>query len=273
MDITPSLLKLDALLYKSLRLVTGRNLAAGQTPEEAELETDFAEGLDTALRDLYYYPLEGGGWTAVPQGSEAEVRRWALSQYREEAATAALLLIVTNYLRQGVNVGGAMALDTLGLPGRFNLTNAGIIRQIGQAAEQVATVGGSLSAVDTTAAELARQVTSYRQLEMTAEEMNRAWAAYVNGRVPSRAAGIATTEGVRGTRAGIEMTFGRNGITYEILRNQEGACPECQGYEGERFPTVDGMVLGVIPLHPACRCFYEPDTDGWEPPEDVWVGE
>lgn len=272
MDIITPLLKLDDLLKSSLRLVGTRNLAEGATAEELDLEADVSEGLESSLVELYYYPLRGD-ISNVPEGSEDEIRRWALAQYREEAATAALLLLLINYLRRGVNVGGAMALDTLGLPGRFNLTNAGIIRQIERAAGQVATVGGRLSVVDTTAAELARQITDYRQLEMTAEEMNRAWSTYVNGRAPVRAVGIATTEGVKGTRAGLAMTYGRNGITYEILRNQAGACVECQGYEGERFATVNGFVVGVIPVHPGCRCFYEPDMDGWERPDEAWTGD
>lgn len=272
MDITASLLNLDGLLKSSLYLIAGRNLATGPTAEEIELETDFAEGIESALHELYYYPLSGG-LAAVPEGSETEVRRWLLSRYREEAATAAILLLLANYLRRGVNVGGGIALDTLGLTGRFNLRNPAIIRQIGQVARQVATAGGNLSIVDTTAAELARQITGYRLAELTTKEAAESLATYVNGRIPVRADGIATTEGVRGTRAGLTMGYSRNGITYEVLRNQDGACPECQGYEGERFATVDGFVLGVVPIHVFCRCFYEPDMDGWERPEETWLGE
>jgi hypothetical protein len=265
------MLRLHKALTAALPLAGTRQLSDGPTVEELQLEAEFTAAMEAALESFYRYPFRDG-IEAVPVGTEAEVRRWILSQYADDAATAVLLFVLIQYLRRGVNVGGGLALAELGLPGTFNLTNPAIVNQVERYAARLITQASSRSLVKTTANELARQITLGRAAGLTDAELIDNLGTWMANRVATRSTAIAATESIVSSRGGLALTYSKNGIDWMIHRTVETACPVCAPLEGERYPAVRGFVVGAIPLHPNCRCWAEPETDEWVIPEDIWTG-
>jgi hypothetical protein len=266
------MLNLHRSLTRALPLAGTRRLSDGPTTAELTLEASFAEALIPALESFYRYPLRNG-IDEIPEGTEAQVQEWLSTELATDAATAVLVFVIFQNMQQGVNVGGQLALAELGLPGRFYLANQQIIGQIRRFVGRLVSRRGSLSLVQTTSNELARRITAGRAAGLTNAQINADMGNYLAQRVVTRSAGIATTEAVRATRSGLTMGYGRNGITFMIHRTVEGACPICGPLNGERYPIASGFVVGAIPLHPNCRCWYEPDTAVWTVPASVWTGE
>lgn len=266
------MIHLHRTLTQALPLAGTRRLSDGPTTAELTLEAQFTEALIPALETSYRYPLRNG-LEALPDVTEAQLREYLAADLASDAATAVLLFVLLQNLQRGVNVGGQMALIELGLDGRFALSNPGIIAEIERFARRLVSRGGALSLVQTTAAELARQITSMRAAGLSALAMTAGLGVWMGGRVVSRSANIAATEAIRATRGGLGMTFGRNGIPFMIHRTLEDACPLCGPLEGERYPVAGGFVVGAIPVHNFCRCWYEPDTAEWTEPEEIWYGQ
>jgi hypothetical protein len=267
----PNLHRLHDALTAALPLAGARQLADGPTTAELALEARFTAALQPALDDLYRYPLRGG-IDSIPTISEAALAAWLLDRYDDATATAVLRFVLNQNTRRGVNIGGQIALEQLGLPGAFDLQDEAYLDLVSDYAAGLTAVDADISLTRTTANELARAIAQGRLDGLTGAALSAYVGAYIIGRVPGRSAVIAATETVTSTRAGLGWTYANNGVAYQILRNHAGACPLCQAENGERFTIAGGFVVGPIPLHTGCRCFYEPDMSAWTAPEEVWTG-
>ena len=258
-----------------------RALSAG----ELLLESSFGRSLQPALSEMYRRPIEAN-LTRMAEQSRDEVVRSVLGYYRErpdvlEPARAAL----GRYGRGGFELGGQMGLETLELEGQFVLGDGHIEGALAEHAGRLlsTTRQAQLSVAVTTAEEIGRAVEKQRENGLSAVEMLPVLSAWVLGRTVIRSANIAATESVRMTRWGMVWAFVGNGIggvrhecAGDVERRCNGLCPPLCGVEfGLRgvFNPMGGIASGDrIPLHPGCRCWYSPLTDGWVKPALSWTG-
>lgn len=93
--------------------------------------------------------------------------------------------------------------------------------------------------------------------ELTAEgesaaEVRRSIEAYSEDSLLYRAELIARTESRYVLSQSYLDELGQAGYTHAKYLSLEGACEECEGYDGEVFDIGDAE--GLIPVHPNCRC-------------------
>jgi hypothetical protein len=274
-----------AALTAALPLAGARALADGPTAGELLLESEYGRDLRPQLSRLYSAPITAGlaGWQGM---SRAEIARWVLDYYQEQETAASLNATFRRYGRRGFNLGGQMALAELGLLGAFDLTDEAILTRLDDHAAALvdSRAGAELSVAVTTAEEIGREVEQRQEDGATAVEMLPLLSAWVLGRTVIRSTVIATTENVRATRWGLLYAFAGNGIRgvrhlcESDVDDRCGGriCPPLCGTEYELPGVFDPMsgipAAGHIPLHPRCRCAWEPLRDGWLKPALIWTG-
>ena len=268
-----------------LPLAGTRSLADGPTAGELLLESSLARAMRPALAEMYRRPIEANLATLAAQDRD-EIARSVLAFYRErpdtlEPARSAL----ARYARQGFEIGGQMGLDKLGLPDLFELSDEHIEEVLEAHVARLTSTRRSaeLSVAVTTAEEIGRAVDKQREAGLSVADMLPALSAWVLGRTVIRSARIAATESVRTTRWGMVWAFAGNGIrgvrhecALDVEQRCNGQCPALCGTEyelGGVFHPMRGIPsAGQIPLHPKCRCWYSPLTDGWVKPALIWTG-
>ena len=272
-------------LTAALPLAGTRALREGPTAGELLLEAGYARDVRPQLSRLYSAPIAAGllDWQAM---SRAEIARWVLDYYQEQATAAPLGATFQRYGRRGFNLGGQMGLDELDLAGTFDLTDETILERIDAHAARLVDTrrGAKLSVAVTTAGEIGRQVERRRDEGLSATDMLPLLSAWVLGRTVIRSALIATTENVRMSRWGMVWAFAGNGIRgvrHECESDVDDRCggricpPLCgTEYElGGVFNPMSGIPgAGQIPLHGRCRCWYSLLQDGWLKPALIWTG-
>lgn len=258
-----------------------RRLADGPTGAELALERDFATDMERDLNGLYRYPLRNG-LAAVPAGVEA-ARAYFLRRLAEDEATRPLQTDLERYLRQSANVGGQLGLEELGAGGDFNLTDPDLLGEVDGWAAALVDGESDISLTAVTADELATYIDAERESSIADSVILAGLGLWINARSLTRSIAIAATESVRLTRRAMLWTYAFNGITgvyHRCEADVERRCTTkvCVPWCGERFDTPTGDVYANIPaeaqvpLHPFCRCWYDPDRGGWVLPALIWTG-
>ncbi len=272
-------------LSAGLPLSGGRSLSEGPTAGELLLESSFGRALQPALSEMYRRPITAGITKMVEQGRD-EIARSVLAFYEDrDDVISPMRDALGRYARRGFNLGGQMGLEALELEGQFALDDEHIEGVLAEHTGRLmsTTRQARLSVAVTTAEEIGRAVEKQRENGLSAVEMLPVLSAWVLGRTVIRSANIAATESVRMTRWGMVWAFAGNGIggvrhecAGDVERRCNGLCPPLCGVEfGLRgvFNPMGGIGSGDrIPLHPGCRCWYSPLTDGWVKPALIWTG-
>lgn len=272
-----ALLDLHNQLTAALPLAGSRQLGNGQTARELVVESAFAAAMRPVLDELYRYPLQGG-LTAVPEVAREELTAWLLAQYRDPESTAVLSFTLRQHFERGFNAGGALALEALGLPGSFALTDEAVLAGMAETTVSFADPDGEISLTRTTANDLGRWIVNGRAEGLEPSALAAVLASAITARTLGRSSNIAATETVRWSRRGLGVTYDRNGIEWMIYRtnaggSETGPCPICEPFNGRRLRASNGTVwYDLLPQHGGCVCYYEPDTSGWTEPEEVWAG-
>ncbi len=272
-----SISPVDTALYRSLfrlhraydGLLATRALNE-VTPEELALEAQWQAELEPCLRDLYWYPLRNG-LDGLPR-DEAELEDRLRHDYDRDVAVAALLALLLRYQVRGVNVGGGMGLNLLGVGGHFSLTNHGYLAQLNSHAQMLtsANPNANMSLVNTTISHLTQaipQALTTASPLTTLGNLIQGWALYRSGV-------IAVTELTRMVGNGLVWTYGQNGVDEQefVTREDARVCQLCAPLHGRRMPVNNIPSDLLIPIHTSCRCMYRPVTQGWQPPTQIWRG-
>lgn len=258
--------------YTGLLSISTRQLEE-LTSAEVELDAQWQMALEPVLSDLYWWPFRNGLDEAPT--NERELRRWLKQKYANEddnnAAIAALLALLLLYQRRGVNIGGRVGLELLGVGGSFNLTNTSYLDRLEATARSLTSLGTDLSLIDTTIDNLVHGIPAARESE---NNTLLTLGAMIAGWVVVRSGWIAATEGARVFNRGLNWVYRRNDVAEQIFRTRSGACAKiCQPLEGRRMPVNNIPADLSLPRHQNCRCFYEPALDGWTQPATIWRGE
>lgn len=273
--------ELHGRLTAALPLAGTRALGdGGQTVQELRVEASFTNALRVPIYDTYRWPLRDG-LTAVPELDRDALAEWIRGEFTTPAGiarTGALADVLERYFIQAFNVGGTLALELLGSGLAFNLRDEALLGIIADTAVSYTDPLASISLTNTTANELARQITGGRAEGLSAGAIESLLNIYISGRTLQRSSNIAATEVVSWSRKGLGTTYAQNDIEYMIYktapeRSATGPCPICSPYEGQRLRASNGRVwFDLLPQHGGCNCYYLPDTAGWELPEEVWTG-
>ncbi len=249
-----------------------RSIEDGPTPDELALEAQWADELESILIALYLLVVVR--LDQLPRTSEAAVRAWLEDQYRADPlATVPLLLSLQTWLRRGVDLGGASALELLGYGGLpFHLTDPVLLAAIDAFATQLVTIGGDLSLLDTTIDDLSSTLWGAIAADPAVEVAALATAVQDRAAVRSalRANLIAESEISRSLNAGLVWTYDRNGVPRVQFWPREDACDICEPDRGKAFPVTAIPAAYEIPRHVRCRCIWLPV--GFESVSVVWTG-
>lgn len=240
------------------------------TPEELALEAQWQAELEACLRDLYWYPLRNGLDSLPTDAAELEDR--LRHDYDRDVAVAALLALLLRYQVRGVNVGGGMGLNLLGVGGHFTLTNQGYLATLHSHAQMLtsASPNANMSLINTTISHLAQAIptalTTASPLT-TLGNLIQGWTLYRSGM-------IAITELTRMVGNGLSWTFDRNGVEEQefVTREDAAVCQRCAPLHGRRMPVNNIPPDLLLPIHTSCRCTYQPVTQGWQMPTQIWRG-
>ncbi len=186
------------------------------------LQADREAALSPALTDLYWTPL-ANGLDSAPQ-SERELKPWLRRQFENNtAASFALMLLLQRFLRRGVNVGGVMGLELMGVGGHFYLTDPNYLAVLDGHAAQLTTLGRPVSLIDTTVNHLAVDIPAARG---AGGNPIMALGDLIMGRVATRNGSIAITEETRATAWGQHWTYDENRVqrTQYWTRLDERVC-------------------------------------------------
>ncbi len=240
------------------------------TPAELALETQWQHDLEPVLRDLYWYPLRNG-LEALPT-DEAELQQHLRHDYDHDVALAALLALLLRYQVRGVNVGGNMGLNLLGVNGHFALTHPGYLATLTSHAQTLTSVSpnANLSLVNTTSNQLSQAIPT----ALTATSPLTTLGNLITGWSLYRSSVIAVTELTRMVGNGLVWTYGQNGVDEQefVTREDARVCQLCAPLHGQRMPVNNIPSNLLIPIHTSCRCMYRPVTQGWQPPTQIWRG-
>jgi hypothetical protein len=258
--------------YTGLLSVSTRQLEE-LTPAEVELDGQWQTALEPVLSDLYWWPLRNGLDDAPT--NERELRRWLKQKYANEdgnnAVIAALLALLLLYQRRGVNIGGRVGLDLIGVGGSFNLTNAGYLNALEDHAASLTRQGTEFSLIDTTIEHL---VTGIPAARAAATNTLLTLGTMIAGWVTVRSVLIAVTERSWGFARGLNWTYRENGIQMQIFNTRGHGCPKiCTPLDGTRMPVNNIPPELWIPKHSGCDCVYTAVLDDWEQPATIWRGE
>lgn len=266
---------IDTALYRSLTrlhdaysgLLATRSISE-VTPAELALETQWRQDLEPVLRDLYWHPLRNG-LDGLPT-DEAELQQHLRHDYDRDVVLAALLALLLRYQVRGVNVGGNIGLDLLGVGGHFTLTNRAYLAQLNDHAEMLTSVDGDMSLVNTTIDHLTQAIPAARAGDnplITLGNLIAGWSLYRSGV-------IAITELTRMVGNGLSWTFDRNGVEEQefVTREDAAVCRRCAPLHGRRMPVNNIPSDLLLPIHTGCRCVYRPVTQGWQMPVNIWRG-
>lgn len=273
MALPVTLIDLHRQLTHALPLAGSRLFGNGPTRAELRHEAAWAESLSNDLAELYRVPVQ-----EVDRLPETAVLLLAyiLNQYRNPTITTPLRNTLVTGIVGGVNIGGQAALQMLGLPGVFNLTNPRLIAEANQWAITLVDPESTVSLTRTTAKELTAKIMSLREEGLTSDEIKVGISEWIDGRSVVRAGNIAQNETVRADRTGLVETYERNGIARVTFRTRGDAAVDGGNPQGPCAIRA-GVVYSVgsapeIPLHYGCRCWYEAVTDEWQRPETPWIG-
>lgn len=88
--------------------------------------------------------------------------------------------------------------------------------------------------------------------DLSAAQLDKAIMRYTNKTHRLRMEMIARTETARAQNIGYVQGLEQVGVKEAELSAVPGACDECAALDGTRYPIDDAV--GVIPVHPRCRC-------------------
>lgn len=240
------------------------------TPEELALEAQWQAELEACLRDLYWYPLRNGLDSLPTDAAELEDR--LRHDYDRDVAVAALLALLLRYQVRGVNVGGGMGLNLLGVGGHFTLTNQGYLATLHSHAQMLTSANPNvnMSLINTTISHLTQAIPQALTTASTLTALGNliaGWSLY-------RSSMIAITELTRMVGNGLSWTFDRNGVEEQefVTREDAAVCQRCAPLHGRRMPVNNIPPDLLIPIHTGCRCVYRPITQGWQMPVNIWRG-
>jgi len=246
-------------------------LGGGATAEEIALEAAFNEALQEPIEATYQLPIDEG--LVDEDGDRDELIIWILALFASNApATDILRAVLFTFMVQAYNLGGQIALDTVGIDETFNLTNEDILADIEQRAIDLVDPENDPNLLNTTARDLAIQVAAGRAAGLTANEVSENLALYIAGRALTRSTAISGNESVRASRAALIEVFVRVGIERVQFKTQEDdrVCQICRPINNQIFIVGEGPEI-PDDLHGECRCYYIPAPD--EVAEEVWTGE
>lgn len=272
--MAPNLTALYSNLTASLIYAGTRRLEEGQTTAELMVESSMASALNDPLQAMYRYPFRGGV-SEVPDTSERPaIAAWLTAHYQNRESAADLRATLPAWLTRAANVGGQLGLEEIGAGGVFTLRGEDVQSRISDSAEELTTLGGYHSLVDTTVDELTIQLSNGRLAGLTNEELNAHIAGYIARRAPIRAGIISLDQVILWVNVALREVYLRNGISFEIFKtrpeaSQTGPCPLCAPLDGGRYTVGTGP---SIPVHVKCVCVYVPDTSDWTLPAEVWRG-
>lgn len=256
-------------------------------PAEQSLERRFASGLQPHLRSLHTAALSRELGRALDDGADREtLASMARERLSRNHNVRSLHQQAGYYMTEFYNLGGQVALNTLGLGGRFRVSDGDILAAIDGEVDELVEIGGSRSISDTTADELAVRLTNWRdEDDLEFVDMLPLLSAWMLGRTIIRSGVIAATEGVRMSRWGLLSALFGNGVTgviHQCEMDVENVCSSgiCLAYCGLEFDIGRSILRPFdtippdahIPLHPRCRCWYEPLQDDWIEPAIIWTG-
>lgn len=258
------------------------------TPGEALLEQQWDDDLRPILQDLIRVTAAALATSALLTASAAELTRLILAFYAsDETLLRPLANNLHHYGLRAFNLGGQMGLDALGINAPFELEDEGLLALVAARMARLSDIDGELSLPQTTAEEIARQIARQREAhpEWGIPEVIDFVARWALARSAVRGTMIAATEGVRMTRTGLVITFLGNDCeqVYHICEaNVEELCTTqvCVPLCGKRYLLAKDWFNPLkiippaerIPLHPFCRCKYEPDLSNWTRPAVIWTG-
>ncbi len=257
-------------------------LLNGPLPQELDLEAALYSQTKPVLSRLYQAPLSDSNFRKAYETGRG-IRGLVRAAIVGSVAARELQSVLRRGITGATNLGGQMGLALLGLPGSFNVTDKTILGKIDRQVEDLTAAGGDLSLIDTTINEVSDRLEEDRDRGLTMLDAVPLFNAWVLGRTVIRTASIVQTESVRASRLAMLYAFVGNGISGVRFYTQgdERVCQECYPIHGELFDltrtSVFDPMAGVpgyarIPLHPRCRCFYDPVTDGWLKPAIIWTG-
>lgn len=253
-----------------LRLLMVRPSGKRQiTPDEIAYESAFSEAVNASLTALYEE-----GVSLLPQAPEnastSELEAFLYALLLISVPSQQLLLMLQEFLLDGFELGGEMALGDLGLDPDFELSNQGLIDQINSYAGELRN-----QLVLTTASDIAGQVEKHKENGISdwvlIGMLILSWAFT---RAIVRAGWVAINEGVWATRFAAVETYRRNGVQQVMFLTQrdERVDDECWQYDGNIYPT-NAIPPGVRPpIHIGCRCDLIPADPDWVSPTTIWRG-
>lgn len=263
-----SLLARNYRSTQRLLAVIGERAAPADLPPELDgVEADFSEALQDALAGLYRAPIREG-FDGMPDTSVEDITLWLLGRFAKHPEwTDDVQRVLTDWLTDAVHLGVSDGLELIDGPAAAeSLTDAELVKTLEDRAAMLAGMGRNPSLVQTTVREMSSELLIALAAGLA---LGVALAALGDKRAPVRAITIAATETVWGVNAGRLAAFRKNGVTHVRYRVNPGACAQCLPYNGRSYAIPPSL---TIPLHPHCRCAWEPDLSGWSPPKSWWTG-
>ena len=253
------------------------------TPEETALESRLAADSRELLTAIATAML-AIDLADYESASLATVRAALLSAYaNNEQLQAAIADVLLPYLVAAYEIGGQMALDELGLPFVFNLTDIPTRSQLRSRAESLASADGDVSLAQTSASEIGGAFVRFRDAAAAAggnfsvAAIGALLVDYIGNRAQVRAAAIAPNESVWASSRGAAAAFVRNGVQrleYECEPDVEERCTTqtCTPHCGRQFSAENPPAWASLPKHPRCRCRHRAVMDEWVRPVAAWTG-
>lgn len=261
----------------------------GANQAELLLEGEWERETRAPLGDMYREPLADGGGAWMLDAARDRLREYLNWYYTQSdngrRVIGAMQDTQSAYMRRAANLGGQMALDALGLDEAddFDLTHDGLLEFIRTRAANMLDPDGDMSITATTREELVDYLDRAED-GLSWEEVYAGISAWVLARTAVRTHAIAATESVRMSRWGLALGYIGNGVKEVIHRCEPDVLEKCTSFVcpplcskhfrlGSLFDPMAAIPGSVrIPLHPHCRCFYEPERDGWLKPAVIWTG-
>lgn len=254
-------------------------------PGELLLEGQFAQEVRPGLADLYDIPRQNDLGEIYGE-SRAEIKKWVMQQYREdgEGAISLIAAVLAGFGLRAYNLGGQWGLNELELLAEFDLTDQRIEDRIIAETEKLSRLNGKFSLAKTTAGEIAVRLDNQYQAGYPLGEVTDLFSAWSLGRTIIRSATIAADQTVKMSRWGLASAFVGNGIKSVmhiceadvVERCTTELCPPLCGniyrLRGVISPMSSIPATERIPLHPYCRCSYDPIKEGWVKPAVIWTG-